>query len=414
MKLIVNEKQGGYLHQFSMDDKVSPEKTIYIPNTTIVPSIDIHQLSKETVFAEYGSHDTSNTFEICRPASNVLQRDKISLFRTSTREELISWCRLLLHIASGASINSLNIETDQETNLSNSSSTFDEFENQPSVSIVQSCTDSIMSGRKGSVNTVTLASTAPVTAPPPTISIPTKTPSIVSSPARSIRSVRTEESFNEPAAMTKTASFLRDNDLNSTEKTHTASSPTLISTVIAEEETNNSTDAESFVTARFSEKNMDTDEENDEDEEEFIDDYFSISQVAGESKYDSDNDAVSIASTSTAKGPTTTAAATTSNSPVTKSPSLASTTFDDAQSSLYFSSASAPNSPTASNRSSIVSVPDFQLFPEVISYVNVNGGADDHNTRLSAAEMYKATLKLTLEDDDGDDYDDSNNDNKKV
>lgn len=386
---------GGYLHQFSMDDKVSPEKTIYIPNTTIVPSIDIHQLSKETVFSEYGSHDTSNTFEICRPASNVLQRDKISLFRTSTREDLITWCRLLLHIASGTTLDQFNVAPNEETYLRNSSSLSDELENQSSIS-VRSPPASTTTPRKNSVNTTN--STALITQPTLTVAI--KTFSNVSSPARSICSVRTEESFNEPAAMTKTTLFLGDNAaLNkrhqSTESMHDSvlpSSAKSVSTRVIKEETSNSgTDTESFVTARFKENNMDT----DNDEEELIDDYFSVSHVEGESKYnhtDEDNDAVSIASTSTAKGPT--AATTSNNSPITKSPSMASTTFDDAQSSLYFSSASAPNSPTASNRSSLVSIPDFQLFPEVISCTNVN---EQENTRLSEAQMYKAALNLSLE-----------------
>jgi hypothetical protein len=366
-----------------MDDKVSPEKTIYIPNTTIVPSIDIHQLSKESVFTEYGAHDTSNTFEICRPASNVLQRDKVSLFRTSTREELIIWCRMLIHIASGASLNSLDMEANQEVYLRNSSSTLGELENQSSVKSVGPSIDSTTAGRKNSVN-------AAISTTPSVLTTPSNVSSTVSSPARSIRSIRTEESFNEPAALTKTASILRDKALNISTNT----SSTHISAAIAEEEMSNSTDAESFVTARFSENNMDTDEDEDEDEDErLIDNYFSISRVGGESKHISNedhDDAVSIASTSTAKGPITTAI------PATKSPSLASTTFDDAQSSLYFSSASAPNSVVGSNRSSVVSIPDFQLLPEVISYTN---GADD-TARPSAAEMYKATLNLNLEHDD--------------
>ncbi|GAN07321.1 hypothetical protein MAM1_0156d06817 [Mucor ambiguus] len=325
--------QGGYLHQFSLDDKVTPEKTIYIPNTTIVPSIDLSKL--HTVLTEYAG-DTSNTFEICKPSTNVLQRDKISVFRTSTREELVTWCRLLVHIASGASLSSL----DEDLVLRNSSSSFDELEQHP-VNIMRLSHSQHMDTRK--------------------ISISGTSVSALSSPARSLRSVRTEESFNEPAAYSKSSTP------PPTATTFNVSTP--ISDIIVEEEMY-STDAESFVTATHQMDNDDDDDDNpyyhsDEEDEgaeqdaRALMDYFSP-QLSQQPSDNDDDDAASMASNSTAKGH-----GATTNSPNVseRSPSLHSTS--DAQSSLYFSSTSAPPSPSGlSDASSIVSIPEFQLLPQ--------------------------------------------------
>ncbi|KAI8080708.1 uncharacterized protein B0P05DRAFT_636930 [Gilbertella persicaria] len=299
--------QGGYLHQFSLDNKVMPEKTFYIPTCTVIPSIDINSFQgKKSVFAEYGLHDTSNTFEICRPANNVLQRDKISVFRTSTREELITWCRMLIHIASGLNISSLNTQT-------------------------ASTDDSLLldSDTKSSITKSDSSTTKEYT---------------YTSPARSFKSSMTEESFS---------------DLIVPNKIHYEIIPESLaqSAVIEEEEEEKEemhTDAESFVTAQFDRLNFyhsDSDEHN-----EAVNDYF-LHQKSQQGILD-DADAISIASTSTAKGPSA------ANSAVNRSPSLASTQFDDAQSSLYFSSASVPPSPSLSSQSSVVSIPDFHLIPE--------------------------------------------------
>jgi len=87
-------------------------------------------------------------------------------------------------------------------------------------------------------------------------------------------------------------------------------------------------------------------------------DYFSPQLTNQET--DDDDDKLSIASNSTAKGHT---AATNSPNANERSPSLHSTS--DAQSSLYFSSTSTPPSPSGlSDTSSIVSIPEFQLLPQ--------------------------------------------------
>ncbi|KAI8889427.1 hypothetical protein K501DRAFT_282321 [Backusella circina FSU 941] len=90
--------QSGFLHQFKMNEKVSPEFSIYVPKTIIIPSTDISNLAlgdlKEVPVPKEGF-----TFEIQRPGS-VLQRDKSYVFRTFNLESLIVWCSLLSDVAS--------------------------------------------------------------------------------------------------------------------------------------------------------------------------------------------------------------------------------------------------------------------------------------------------------------------------
>lgn len=361
-----------------MDDKVSPEKTLYIPSTTIVPSIDINQISsldQDTVLKN-ALLDHSNTFEVCKPAGNVLQRDKVAMFRTSSRQELITWCRLLIHFSSGVSLQTLGI-TEKDMFTSHSSESSFEVDTFPML-------------RK-----------------------------IDESPTLSLRSVKTEESFNEPRIMnkrgtnrpppTKVPSVLTDDGL----KTPTATSfkteyrmPTTEHLKTSSVDgANNKADAESFATANFnSATDNQDDEEEDENQLDVSHDYFSIPLR--------EDDAMSIASTSTTKGPnnrqvespaesttpefvSSTASIISTSDFVSIAPSIASTTFDDAQSSLYFSSGSTPPSPIVSSQSSIVSIPDFHLVPEVTTITSTSS----NTTQLSAAQLYKATLALDFDDD---------------
>ncbi|GAA5803982.1 hypothetical protein HPULCUR_009467 [Helicostylum pulchrum] len=369
----------GYLHQFTMDDKVSPEKTLYIPSTTIIPSIDISYISNldQKSVLENTSLDQSNTFEICKPASNVLQRDKVALFRTSNREELVTWCRLLIHFSSGASLSSLGMKP-------NSNELSDSLEDAEEPELTQH------------LNEVTSHSTRGI---------------VEHSPARSLRSVGTQESFNEPLAMDKKRAIIRNSRPPVTRamsigtedglRTPTATSFQAQYFLPEESDIKNSTDTESFVTANLDDGESDDQEGEDECHPVITNDFFTVPHP--EPKVD--DDAISIASTSTAKGPSSTRP---DNSPVRastpeptagrRSPSIASTAFDDAQSSLYFSSGSAPNSPTPSNRSSIVSIPDFNLVPEATSSNVSDQQEPSTNTPLSAAQLYKATLKMDLDD----------------
>ncbi|KAL9553413.1 hypothetical protein MBANPS3_003298 [Mucor bainieri] len=89
--------ESGFLHQFKLNDKVSPEFSIYIPNATIIPSMDISHLNLTTLQAE-PEKSSSYAFEIQRSGS-VLQRDKSYVFRTSSLAEMVVWCKLLSDVA---------------------------------------------------------------------------------------------------------------------------------------------------------------------------------------------------------------------------------------------------------------------------------------------------------------------------
>ncbi|KAI8334952.1 hypothetical protein BC941DRAFT_430768 [Chlamydoabsidia padenii] len=72
--------QGGYLHQFRMDDKVVPERSIYIPDASITALDDC-------------------TFEITRTGSDG--HKKVYVIKANSMEEMQSWCQLLSDMASG-------------------------------------------------------------------------------------------------------------------------------------------------------------------------------------------------------------------------------------------------------------------------------------------------------------------------
>ncbi|KAG2224949.1 hypothetical protein INT45_000070 [Circinella minor] len=88
--------QCGFLHQFHENDKVNPELSIFIPKSTIIPSIDMSHLSTQYHQHLHPSGD-EYTFEIRR--SSALQRDKVYILRARSREELIGWCQLLIDVA---------------------------------------------------------------------------------------------------------------------------------------------------------------------------------------------------------------------------------------------------------------------------------------------------------------------------
>lgn len=77
-----------------MDDKVSPERSYFIPQMTIVPPMDLNHIDEAT---------EPFTFEIHRKATQVLQRDKVHVFRAPSRDDLAAWCKLLCDVASRTS-----------------------------------------------------------------------------------------------------------------------------------------------------------------------------------------------------------------------------------------------------------------------------------------------------------------------
>jgi hypothetical protein len=84
------------MHQFKLNDKVSPEYSIYVPGSTIIPGVDISQLNlyEQTQPKPSGHY----SFEIQRPGS-ILQRDKSFVFRTFRIEDMVIWTKLLIDVA---------------------------------------------------------------------------------------------------------------------------------------------------------------------------------------------------------------------------------------------------------------------------------------------------------------------------
>lgn len=88
---------GGFLHEFSVDGKIHPEISIYVPKATIIPSIDISYLAQHP-------DDTTNdiggnyTIRILRSPGG-LQREKSYLFLVNTRLETLEWGRALVDVA---------------------------------------------------------------------------------------------------------------------------------------------------------------------------------------------------------------------------------------------------------------------------------------------------------------------------
>ncbi|OBZ81447.1 Phosphatidylinositol 4,5-bisphosphate-binding protein SLM2 [Choanephora cucurbitarum] len=85
--------ESGFLYQFKLNDKISPESSIYIPKSTIVPCFDINR-----PISELEQCNQPYSFEIQRCGS-VLHRDKSSVFRTSHLDDIVTWCRLLNQVA---------------------------------------------------------------------------------------------------------------------------------------------------------------------------------------------------------------------------------------------------------------------------------------------------------------------------
>ncbi|CDH61085.1 hypothetical protein RO3G_02156 [Lichtheimia corymbifera JMRC:FSU:9682] len=89
--------QCGFLHEFSVDGKIHPEISIYVPKATIIPSIDISYLAQHP-------DDTTNdiggnyTIRILRSPGG-LQREKSYLFLVNTRLETLEWGRALVDVA---------------------------------------------------------------------------------------------------------------------------------------------------------------------------------------------------------------------------------------------------------------------------------------------------------------------------
>ncbi|CAO3682760.1 hypothetical protein G6F70_003005 [Rhizopus microsporus] len=288
--------QGGYLHQFTMDNKVSPEKTIYIPSVTVIPSIDL----SSALYQHYS--EDSYTFEICRPGANVLQKDKVSVFRTTTKQELIDWCTCLVQVASG------NLLTEASSNISHPSSpTYSGCSAKSNESMLDPSTAQGNRIRKSS--------------------FPSRTPLHSPSPLHSsgLKIANNDSFIIEPSSAFSTDSQIQDSAIHCEEEDRISIASNSTAKMPLESGSRENNDEADRLNSN---ENIHGQEENKQRE-----------------------------------------------------PSVISTIFDDAQSSVYFSSTSAPPSPALSAQSSIISFPSL-------------GPLEVTNEQV---EVYKPTLSLNLE-----------------
>ncbi|CDS11871.1 hypothetical protein LRAMOSA04067 [Lichtheimia ramosa] len=90
--------QCGFLHEFSIDGKIHPEVSIYIPKTTIIPSIDISYLAQHPDDTRNDIGNKNYIIRILR-SPGALQREKSYLFLVNTRLETLEWGRSLVDLA---------------------------------------------------------------------------------------------------------------------------------------------------------------------------------------------------------------------------------------------------------------------------------------------------------------------------
>lgn len=279
-----------------MDNKVSPEKTIYIPSVTVIPSIDL----SSALYQHYS--EDSYTFEICRPGANVLQKDKVSVFRTTTKQELIDWCTCLVQVASG------NLLTEASSNISHPSSpTYSGCSAKSNESMLDPSTAQGNRIRKSS--------------------FPSRTPLHSPSPLHSsgLKIANNDSFIIEPSSAFSTDSQIQDSAIHCEEEDRISIASNSTAKMPLESGSRENNDEADRLNSN---ENIHGQEENKQRE-----------------------------------------------------PSVISTIFDDAQSSVYFSSTSAPPSPALSAQSSIISFPSL-------------GPLEVTNEQV---EVYKPTLSLNLE-----------------
>ncbi|KAG0747952.1 hypothetical protein G6F57_007181 [Rhizopus arrhizus] len=385
--------QAGYLHQFTMDNKVSPEKTIYIPSTTIIPYMDLSNQATDDLYQHYNEEEKlekSHTFEICKRGANVLQREKVSTFRTSTREELVAWCTQMMHISTTRSkIDQQNNPVDYSNSLQNSSLIVDNMESQVSgLSDSRISTNTATRIREPNMLSIDVAENAEFKINNP------------SSPTQSVWSNKSDESFNEPALLSRNGIRKLSFPFNPFKQYPSITSPIQEQMNI---KANSSIKADTSKVLANNRKtsihSADTKSDKNTDIESF----------SADNTQDKD-DSISISSSCTEKGQIMQSEEVNqSNSMVPlldersnayqqpqnngrKSPSIVSTVFDDAQSSLYFSSTSSPPSPASSSHSSIISIPDLQLIEQEGTIAETTNWS-----RNSNIEVYNSALMLNLD-----------------
>ncbi|KAI9497337.1 hypothetical protein BDB00DRAFT_868381 [Zychaea mexicana] len=332
--------QCGYLHQFTMGDKVSPERSIYIPECTVVPSIDISH------FAENDKTDGPYTFEIHKRGTQVLQRDRVFYFRTNSREELLSWCRVLCDVSSVA----------QGTRMIPHPITNTSSATRPSDSVSSSASSSVegQHNKKNSstVSVPTIRSVrSNMTATPPAASQPNNTAATASMTTTSSTRVlvtstttdtkttmeadeKTETSASEAATPASSSS----NGINGTNGHRHISFPSATSAAVDDDED----DAASIKTARATADEPEQEQsKKDEEQKKKKPQEKNPHNEAHETEKEEKNEEQH-------------------QQPTFVRPESRASTVDDSESSVYFSSTSGPPSPTSTTSS----IPDHHFeFP---------------------------------------------------
>ncbi|KAI9271402.1 hypothetical protein BY458DRAFT_509365 [Sporodiniella umbellata] len=291
--------QGGYLHQFTLDNKVSPEKTIYIPSRTATfPFEARNPSSANSLYMHYKEEElteSSNVFEIAKPGTSLLQKEKVSVFRASNKEDLCRWCHYLTKVSSG-----FDMTENQPEYISGNSSHLTMVSQLNSHFSVSS--EFHMDSRHRGLDSE--------------ISLP-------SSPTRSTPLYKTDESLRYSSSFSQVSESPLTAFKRSNSSPQVLEHSTIPPTVIHPDFPINSILEE---TGSLVEENNNTQDNRRSNEDD--DDLYSVtSSSLTEKDKTEQNSALSI--------------------------------MDDAQSSLYFSSTSAPPSPSYSTQSSVVSIPEL-------------------------------------------------------
>ncbi|CAO3596872.1 unnamed protein product [Absidia cylindrospora] len=100
--------QGGYLHQFRMDDKVVPERSIYIPHSTISCLDDCTFEIRRPVNGASGGGGFTATEKsgssLSSAGSDTMtpqRQKKVYIIKANNTDEMQSWCQILADMASG-------------------------------------------------------------------------------------------------------------------------------------------------------------------------------------------------------------------------------------------------------------------------------------------------------------------------
>ncbi|CAO3672340.1 unnamed protein product [Rhizopus stolonifer] len=324
--------QGGYLHQFTMDNKVSPEKTIYIPSATVLFSSDITNKNSCIHDKEERKCENINIFEICKPGANLLQKEKVSVFRTQTNEDLNLWCTYLTRISTGDNSEGYSTQMDYDSNMTTESNIHSHFlassdSKLQNVELI-SC---LSSGNIQSETSTPPSHTNPI--------FSSKDEGMIKDIKDSISNVVQE--LNSPFN-----TFKRSSPLPQIHEHMNTSIAMNSPTIITENDSNNS----SF---DFTMKKL----ENDSYKNHKIDDtqYKDTSSVTSRSTEKGKTNQTENQSNFEIEEPHQTQLEDNSR----RIPSLRRVASDDVQSSLYFPSTSVPLSPVCSINPSVVSMPEF-------------------------------------------------------